>query len=97
MDIIRPWGGLDGSTLTTLVQLVGAGKGITLLPEMAVPVETRSADVSIAQFPEPQPRRTVGMIWRKTNPLAEQLRELSEIVRLSAEGWQVEDQRNGKN
>ncbi len=29
--------------------------GVTLIPEMAVPVETRSAAVSIARLPEPQP------------------------------------------
>ena len=37
---------MDGSSLATLVQMVGAGIGVTLIPEMAVPVETRSAAVS---------------------------------------------------
>ena len=72
--------GLDGSSLSTLVQMVGAGIGVTLIPEMAVPVETRSAPVCIARFPEPQPKRTVGMIWRKTNPLADQLRLVADLV-----------------
>jgi LysR family hydrogen peroxide-inducible transcriptional activator len=76
---------LDGSSLSTLVQMVGAGIGVTLIPEMAVPVETRSASVSIARFNAPQPSRTIGMIWRKTSPLAAQLLQLSEIVRQSAE------------
>src|SRR6202012_3047807 len=31
---------LDASSLSTLVQMVGAGIGVTLIPEMAVPVET---------------------------------------------------------
>lgn len=74
---------LDGSSLSTLVQMVGAGIGVTLIPEMAVPVETRSAAVSVAAFSEPQPSRTIGMIWRKTNPLAGQLQELAEVVRQS--------------
>ena len=34
---------LDASSLSTLVQMVSAGMGVTLIPEMAVPVETRSA------------------------------------------------------
>jgi LysR family hydrogen peroxide-inducible transcriptional activator len=33
-----------------LVQMVGAGLSVTLLPEMAVAVERRSAPVSVAQF-----------------------------------------------
>lgn len=75
---------LDGSSLSTLVQMVSAGIGVTLIPEMAVPVETRSASVSIAHFRKPQPSRTIGMIWRKTSPLTKQLTQISDIVRQSA-------------
>ncbi|EDM72725.1 transcriptional regulator, LysR family protein [Roseobacter sp. AzwK-3b] len=80
-----PRDGLDGSSLSTLVQMVGAGMGVTLVPEMAVPVETRSADVSVADLGDPRPTRTVGMIWRKTSPLAGQLMDIAEIVRRSAD------------
>lgn len=80
-----PRDGLDGSSLATLVQMVGSGIGVTLIPEMAVPVETRSAAVSVARFGSPQPSRTVGMIWRKTSPLAEQFVQISEVVRQSAQ------------
>jgi LysR family hydrogen peroxide-inducible transcriptional activator len=76
---------LEGSSLSTLVQMVGAGIGVTLIPEMAVSVETRSAPVSVARFASPQPARTIGMIWRKTSPLAKQLLQVSEVVRQSAE------------
>ncbi|MFO7919423.1 MAG: LysR substrate-binding domain-containing protein [Nioella sp.] len=76
---------LDGSSLSTLVQMVGAGIGVTLIPEMAVAVETRSADVSLARFSNPRPSRTIGMIWRRSNPMAEQLMQVAEIVRRSAE------------
>ena len=69
--------GLDASSLSTLVQMVGAGIGVTLLPEMAVAVETRAAPVDIGRFPDPQPARTVGMIWRKSTPLAPQLATLA--------------------
>src|SRR6201995_4428492 len=75
---------LDASSLSTLVQMVGAGIGVTLIPEMAVEVETRSASVSGVRFKNPQPSRTIGMVWRKTNPLARQLQQISEVVCLSA-------------
>ncbi|HCP81980.1 MAG TPA: LysR family transcriptional regulator [Octadecabacter sp.] len=81
-----PRDGLDGSSLTTLVQLVAAGLGVTLIPQMAVAVETRSADVSVAQFPAPQPKRKVGMIWRKTSPLADQFHQIAKIVEAAANG-----------
>src|SRR6201999_3084011 len=76
---------LDASSLSTLVQMVGAGIGVTLIPEMAVAVETRSAPVSITRFKNPQPSRTIGMVWRKTSPLARQLLQISEVVSFSAE------------
>ncbi|ASP31861.1 LysR substrate-binding domain-containing protein [Labrenzia sp. VG12] len=72
---------LDASSLSTLVQMVSAGMGVTLIPEMAVPVETRSASVSISRFEAPEPKRTVGMVWRKSSPLAGQLSEIAELVR----------------
>jgi LysR family hydrogen peroxide-inducible transcriptional activator len=75
---------LEGSSLSTLVQMVGAGIGITLIPEMAVPVETRSAKVSVARFNAPEPSRRIGMVWRKSNPLAGQLRQLAGVVRDAA-------------
>jgi LysR family hydrogen peroxide-inducible transcriptional activator len=79
-----PREGLDGSSLSTLVQMVAAGMGVTLIPDMAVPVETRSTAVALARFEPPQPSRTIGMIWRKTNPLAGQFIEISEAVMRSA-------------
>jgi LysR family hydrogen peroxide-inducible transcriptional activator len=75
---------LDASSLSTLVQMVGAGIGVTLIPEMAVAVETRSAPVSVSRFRNPQPSRTIGMVWRRTSPLARQLRQISEVVCLAA-------------
>ncbi len=80
----RPRELMDGSSLSTLVQMVSAGIGVTLIPEMAVDVETRSASVSIARFSDSRPTRTIGMIWRKTSPLAGQLARVSEVVRQTA-------------
>jgi len=81
-----PKKGLDGSSLSTLVQMVAAEMGVTLIPEMAVPVETRSAKVSVSGFARPQPSRTVGMVWRKTNPLAAQFIQIGDAVKEAAKG-----------
>ncbi|MGB7034679.1 MAG: LysR substrate-binding domain-containing protein [Xanthobacteraceae bacterium] len=86
---------LEASSLSTLVQMVSAGMGVTLIPEMAVAVETRSAPVSVARFKEPQPSRTIGMVWRKTSPLAGQLLQLSKVVGRSADALRTQ-RRGGK-
>ncbi len=75
---------LDASSLSTLVQMVAAGIGVTLIPDMAVGVETRSASVSVTRFGAVRPSRTIGMVWRRTNPLAQQMRQIAEVVRDSA-------------
>lgn len=84
MQTSAPRQTLDANSLSTLVQMVGAGLGVTLIPEMAVAQETRSAAVAVSRFRDPQPSRTIGMIWRKTSPLAKQLLQLSEAVCRSA-------------
>jgi len=81
MGSVTPRDLMEGSSLSTLVQMVGAGIGVTLIPEMAVEIETRSADVALARLPEPRPTRTIGMVWRRTNPLSDQFAKVAGIVR----------------
>ena len=77
----RPREVMDGSALTTLVQMVAAGMGVTLIPDMAVAVETRAAQVCIQRFPAPAPQRQIGMVWRKTSPIAGHLADLAQVLR----------------
>jgi LysR family hydrogen peroxide-inducible transcriptional activator len=72
---------VEGSSLSTLVQMVGAGIGVTLIPDMAVAIETRSAAVAVDRLPPPRPARTIGMVWRKTNPLADRLEHVAQVLR----------------
>jgi LysR family hydrogen peroxide-inducible transcriptional activator len=80
-----PREGLDANSLSTLVQMVRAGMGVTLIPEMAVPVEAGSGAISVVRFADPQPARTVGMIWRRRSPLAAQLLQLAGLIGRSAD------------
>lgn len=72
---------MEGSSLATLVQMVGAGIGVTLIPEMAIPLEARSAEVSVARLAPPRPSRTLGLVWRRTNPLAPRIAAIAEGLR----------------
>ena len=92
-----PREGLDANSLSTLVQMVSAGMGVTLIPEMAVAVEIRSGSVAVARFDDPQPSRTIGMLWRKTSPLAEQLLQLARLVRRSADALREQHDREASS
>lgn len=72
---------MEGSSLSTLVQMVGAGIGVTLIPEMAAEVEVRSAPVVVHRLPEPRPKRVVGLIWRRSNPLADHYGDMAAGLR----------------
>jgi LysR family hydrogen peroxide-inducible transcriptional activator len=56
------------TSLETLRQMVVAGLGITLLPEMAVESPYGSQrGLTIRQFTNPRPSRSVGAVWRKSS------------------------------
>jgi LysR family hydrogen peroxide-inducible transcriptional activator len=59
---------LGATSLTTVMQMVAHGYGITLLPRVAVDVELRDERVKLLRFAEPAPGRTVGLAWRRTSP-----------------------------
>ena len=57
------------SSLATIVQMVANGYGITLLPEMAIASEVhRGGDIRLLRFRAPEPKREIGLAWRKTSP-----------------------------
>ena len=72
---------MEGTTLTTLVQMVSSGIGITLIPQISVPFETKSAEVSVSRFQKQIPKRTIGLCWRKSNPLTKQFDEVASILK----------------
>lgn len=74
--------GFRATSLETLRQMVAAGVGITLLPELAVQSPVSPSDaIRLLRFREPVPRREIAMFWRETSVYKELLPELAEIVR----------------
>ncbi|MEM9330114.1 MAG: hydrogen peroxide-inducible genes activator [Pseudomonadota bacterium] len=55
------------SSLSTLVQMVANGMGVTLLPEMSMDVEARHQNIELLKFDKPVPSRKIGLAWRKTS------------------------------
>ncbi len=80
MSSLRPRESFDASSLSTLVQMVSSGIGVTLLPEMAVPVETHGTRVCVSHFAEPVPKRAIGLVWRKTSPIQDRLEEVAQMI-----------------
>jgi LysR family transcriptional regulator, hydrogen peroxide-inducible genes activator len=72
--------GLGATSLTTVMQMVANGYGVTLLPEIAADVEVRDGRVKLLRFAEPQPARTIGLAWRRTCPRKQDFMALAKIV-----------------
>jgi len=69
------------TSLETLRQMVVAGLGITLLPELAVESPFGSQrGLTIRQFAKPAPSRTVGAVWRKSSTRASVIRAVCDVV-----------------
>jgi LysR family hydrogen peroxide-inducible transcriptional activator len=70
------------SSLSTIVQMVASGYGITLLPEMAVASEAHNrGDIRLLRFRAPEPKREIGLVWRKTSPRKREFVQFAELLR----------------
>jgi LysR family transcriptional regulator, hydrogen peroxide-inducible genes activator len=69
------------TSLETLRQMVVAGLGLTLLPELAVESPFGSQrGLTIRQFGKPVPTRTVGAVWRKSSTRAAAIAAICNVV-----------------
>lgn len=73
---------LQATSLSTLVQMVAGGLGLTLVPRLAVAVETRREPaLAVVPFREGAPARTIALVWRPQSVRASDLRLLGEALR----------------
>jgi LysR family hydrogen peroxide-inducible transcriptional activator len=70
------------TSLETLRQMVAAGHGVTLLPELAAGGGGSSArTLRIKQFGKPVPMRTIGAVWRKSTTREPAIRAVADCIR----------------
>ncbi|MGW2085852.1 hydrogen peroxide-inducible genes activator [Streptomyces sp. NPDC001880] len=89
LDICREAGRTEGAPVTTtaaglstLVQLVAGGLGVTLLPRTAVTVETgRNEALATGYFAEPAPSRRVALAMRTGAARHEEFEEFAAALR----------------
>ena len=69
------------TSLVTLVQMVGAGLGVSVLPRSAVAVEAARAPVRVLNFRDHGVGRTLRLGWRARSPHTRLIRELARVLR----------------
>jgi LysR family hydrogen peroxide-inducible transcriptional activator len=69
------------TSLETLRQMVGAGLGITLLPELAVDGPFAAArGLAVRPFTRPVPVRTIGAVWRRSSTRGPAIQAVCDVV-----------------
>lgn len=97
LDVCREAGREDGALVTTtaaglstLVQLVAGGLGVTLLPRTAVEVETsRNAALVTGDFAAPAPSRRIALAMRAGAARSEEFEEFAGALRGAVVGLPV--------
>jgi LysR family transcriptional regulator, hydrogen peroxide-inducible genes activator len=71
------------SSLTTVMQMVANGYGVTLIPQIAADVERRDARVKFLRLQNPEPGRSIGLVFRHTSPRKADFAALGKVVKES--------------
>jgi LysR family hydrogen peroxide-inducible transcriptional activator len=71
------------SSLTTVMQMVAGGYGVTLIPQIAADVEQRDERVKFLRLQNPQPGRSIGLVFRRTSPRKADFAALGDVVKES--------------
>jgi LysR family hydrogen peroxide-inducible transcriptional activator len=70
------------TSLETLRQMVAAGHGVTLLPELAIAAPIGATrGLEIRPFDAPAPSRTIGAVWRKSTTRTPAIEAVADTVR----------------
>lgn len=72
---------LGAASLTTIMQMVAAGHGVTLLPELCTAAEVDRRRIALLEFPQDPPMRTIGLAWRRTSGRKDDFIAFGELVR----------------
>ncbi|MCQ4122240.1 hydrogen peroxide-inducible genes activator [Rhodococcus tibetensis] len=83
-DVQPMAGDTRATSLSTVVQCVAGGLGVTLVPESAVRVETGRGPLATARFADPAPGRTIGLVFRSSSARAEDYGQLAALFGKSA-------------
>ncbi|MET3924732.1 hydrogen peroxide-inducible genes activator [Devosia sp. 2618] len=69
------------TSLSTIVEFVANGQGVTLLPQIALRKEATDPRIAIHPLTSPGAGRRLSLVWREANPFAATLEKMTELIR----------------
>jgi len=71
---------LGATSLSTVMQMVANGYGVTLVPKVAIDAKMHDPRVKLLRFRDPEPGRLVGLAWRRTSPRVKDFEALGDVM-----------------
>lgn len=68
------------TSLSTIVQFVANGQGVTLLPQIALPKEASDPRIAIHALSEPGAGRLLRLVWREATPFSATFERMAYII-----------------
>lgn len=79
------------TSMTTLLQMVSHGMGLTLIPEIAVRAEAHNNHMRIVPFEGDQPKREIALFWRRQSKRRKDFQALADCIVESAGHLLIDD------
>ena len=69
------------TSLSTIVEFVANGQGVTLLPQIALRKEASDPRIAVHPLTEPGARRHLSLVWREATPFGPTFERIAETIR----------------
>ncbi len=73
------------TSLSTIVEFVANGQGVTLLPEISLRKEAADARIVVHRLGEPGAGRHLSLVWREATPFASTFGRIADVIRATRE------------
>ncbi len=86
--------GLDGdrnartfaaTSLSTIVEFVANGQGVTLLPQIALRKEANDPRIAVHSLNDPGAGRQLRLVWREASPFGATFEQIAQVIRNSGQ------------
>lgn len=73
----------SATSLSTIVEFVANGQGVTLLPRIALRKEASGARIAVHHLAAPGASRTLRLVWREATPFSDLFEAVAALIRAS--------------
>jgi LysR family hydrogen peroxide-inducible transcriptional activator len=81
LDSNRAGGTFAATSLSTIVEFVANGQGVTLLPSIALSKEASNPRIAIHPLDDPDAGRQLRLVWRESSPFGKTFNAIADVIR----------------